>query len=52
MLTTKSMLLTIIHFKCETSVAQRFMLALFVYLKPLGGDVVTQLFNIFSKNGF
>ncbi len=50
-LTNKSILLMILDVKCGTSVSKRVGAALFEYLKRLGRNVVTCLFNVVSDNG-
>jgi len=41
----------ILDVKCETGVSKRVKTALFEYLKRLGQDVMTRLFNIVNDNG-
>jgi hypothetical protein len=50
-LTKKSILLTILDVKCGTGISKHVGAALFEYLKRLGRDVVTHLFNVVSDNG-
>jgi hypothetical protein len=49
-LTNKSIFLTILNVKCGTSVSKCVGTTLFEYLKRLGRDVVTRLFNIVNDN--